>query len=261
MGFLDRLLGGGGARWDGTTGTPPSGNGASSLHLGWEVPAGRWSEVRVELTVSEPPAVDRLHFWALQVGFAGGGSGGGGAHLGLQWYPRHPGSTAANWGGYGPSGGELAGGPLAVPSATGNPNTGDYPWRAGDPYLLTVRRARRRAPDSAPAWTGVITDVRRGDELELRDLWAGGTHLTGPMVWSEVFADCDGPPSAVRWRRLEVVAEDGTAQSVARARVNYQRIDDGGCATTDSSVDGDAFVQRTGTARRTRTGTVLELAT
>lgn len=254
MGFLGRLLGGGAPRWDGTAGTPPSGNGASSLHLMWEVPDGRWREVRVELTVHEPPVVDRLHFWALQVGF-----GGGGAHLGLQWYPRHPGSTAANWGGYGPSGGELEGGPLAVPSATGNPNTGDYPWRPGDPYRLTVRRATRPAPDGRAAWTGVVTDLVRGDELELRDLWAGGTHLTGPMVWSEVFADCDAPTSAVRWRRPEVVADDGTVVAVTRARVNYQRIDDGGCATTDSSVDGDAFVQRTGTVRRTRAGSVLAL--
>ena len=258
MGLLDRLFGGGAPRWDGTTGQPPSGNGASSLHLMWEVPAGRWTEVRVELTVVESPTVDRLHFWALQVGF-GGESGGGGAHLGLQWYPRHPGSTAANWGGYGPSGGELAGGPLAVPSATGNPNTGDYPWRPGDPYVLTVRRSPRPAPDGAAAWTGVITDVERGDELELRDLWAGGSHLTGPMVWSEVFADCDAPTTAVRWRRPEVVGDDGTVVAVTRARVNYQRIDDGGCATTDSSVEGDGFVQRTGTARRTRPGSILAL--
>jgi hypothetical protein len=45
-------------------------------------------------------------------------------------------------------------------------------------------------------------------------------------------------------------------------RVNYQRLDDGGCATTDSAVDeeGQGFVQRTGTVRRTPPGARLALS-
>ncbi len=50
-----------------------------------------------------PPAVPRLYFWALQVSFASGPRLQGGAHLGLQWHPRYPGSTAVNFGGYGPA--------------------------------------------------------------------------------------------------------------------------------------------------------------
>lgn len=243
-------------RWDGTHGRPPSGNGASSFHLVWEVPSGIWVEVRAVLTVIDPPTVDRLHFWALQVGFGGPG-GGGGAHLGLQWYGAHPGSTAANWGGYAPGGGELRGGPLAVPSATGNPNTGDLPWRPGDPYRLVVRRAPAPAPDGAAAWQGIVVDLVRDHELVLRELWGGGTHLTGPMVWSEVFADCDAPSSAVRWSELEVVDADGVVHRARRVRLNYQRIDDGGCAATDACLDSVGVVQRTSVPRRHRQGTAL----
>ena len=149
MGVLDRLLGR--PRWDGTTGRPRSGNGASSSHLVWELPAGPYRELSAELTVIEPPVVPRLHFWALQVGFAG--PGGGGAHLGLQWHPDHPGSTAANWGGYGRDGRQLEGGPLAVPSATGNQNTGDLAWRPRSPYRLVVRRSERTPPSGSVAWS------------------------------------------------------------------------------------------------------------
>lgn len=247
-----------GPRWDGRSGRPPSGNGASSFHLIWELAAGPFVEVRAELRVSIPPAVDRLHFWALDVGFAE--PDGGGAHLGLQWYPPHPGSTAANWGGYAPQGGELRGGPLAVPSATGNANTGDFPWRAGAPYRLVVRRSDGDAPPGHVAWTGVVVDLEHGEELALRDLWSPGTRLVRPMVWSEVFAECDAPTSEVRWRALEAITESGAVVTARRVRVNYQRLDEGGCVTTDSSVAGDEFVQRTGTERRTRSASVLRLS-
>ncbi len=43
------------------------------MHLYWEVPPQALSEVRADLTVTEPPAVDRLYFWALQVNFVSGG--------------------------------------------------------------------------------------------------------------------------------------------------------------------------------------------
>ncbi len=95
-------------RFDGTTGRPTSSNGASSFHLFWEVGGGPWTAAEAVLEVVDPPTVPELHFWALQVSFTGGGRGGGGAHLGLQWFPIHPGSTAVNWGGYAAGGGELA---------------------------------------------------------------------------------------------------------------------------------------------------------
>ena len=80
------------------------------------------------LEVTTAPQVEALYFWALQVSFTDRGRSGGGAHLGLQWYPAHPGSTAVNWGGYVPDGHELEGTTSALPSATGNVNTRDFPW-------------------------------------------------------------------------------------------------------------------------------------
>ena len=71
-----------------THGFPPSGNGASSFHLGWRLPpgAGHLVSASVTLEVLTPPVVDDLYFWALQVTFPGAGA----AHLGLQWNHRHP---------------------------------------------------------------------------------------------------------------------------------------------------------------------------
>ena len=132
-----------------------------------------------------------LYFWALQVTFAQGGRRFGGAHLGLQWHPRHPGSTAVNWGGYAAAGGELDGSTSALPSALGNPNTRDLTWEPHRPYRLAVTR-----DEQVGGWTGWV------DDLPVRHLFAGGRELTGLMVWSEVFARCDDPPAAVRWSEL-----------------------------------------------------------
>ena len=112
-------------------GTAPSAgrdprNGASSFHLAWDAPTGPWIGADVVLEVTEPPTVPALYFWALQVSFEDRGRAAGGAHLGLQWYPPHPGSTAVNWGGYAPDGRELDGSNSLLPSATGNPNTRDF---------------------------------------------------------------------------------------------------------------------------------------
>jgi hypothetical protein len=249
-------------RWDGTSGKPPSGNGASSFHLFWDVPDHGWTHVEAQLEVLEEPAVPRLYFWALQVGFADGrGRSGGGAHLGLQFYPPHPQSRGANWGGYAPQGGELDGSALTIPSATGNRNTGDLAWHTGRPYLLAVDRTPEPAPDGLAAWAGSVTDLHTGQKTVLRHLWAAGDRLVAPMVWSEVFAHCDEPGTAVRWSGLRLRAPGGDELEVRAVRVNYQRLDDGGCATTDSSVDtgGDGFVQRTGTSRRTAPGARLAL--
>ena len=91
VGWLQRLVGGNAARprWDGTAGRPTSSNGASSLHLFWSVAPHRPSTaVEAVLEVVEPPTVAALHFWALQVTFAGPRVESGGAHLGLQLFDR-----------------------------------------------------------------------------------------------------------------------------------------------------------------------------
>ena len=262
MGWRDRWRQVAGAvRWDGRSGPPRSSNGASSLHLrwvpdadGWEHDGGGIVEVAATLEVTEPPVVPALHFWALQASFAdAGGRVHGGAHLGLQWYPAHPGSTAVNWGGYRDGGGELDGSRSALPSATGNGNTRDFAWRPRTPYRLTIRRV-----GSGGIWSGRVTDVAAGTETEVRTLSCPGDRLVVPMVWSEVFADCDAPSSAVRWRDLRVIHADGTVRRVRRMRTSYEAIADGGCADTDASSPADGgFVQRTSTSRRTAAGAVL----
>lgn len=271
MGWLDRLLGGAGARagWDGTAGRPPSGNGASSCHLFWEVPHGTAPIVAVSVTleVVDPPRTDDLVFWALQASFADpAGRAGGGAHLGLQWYSSHPGHTAVNWGGYASGAGELTGSRSDLPSAPGNANTRDFPWRPGVPYGLRIAAAGpapagRGVPDGATAWRGSVTDLVTGSATVVRELYAPGDRLTGPMVWSEVFAPCDAPGCAVRWSAAAVETADGVAHRVTTATANYQSLADGGCVTTDSTPDGaGGIVQRTGVARRTPQGARLRLA-
>ena len=49
-------------------------------------------EAEAVLEVLVAPSVAELSFWALQVGFVADGRDAGAAHLGLQWYPAHPGS-------------------------------------------------------------------------------------------------------------------------------------------------------------------------
>ena len=57
------------ARWDGTSGRPCSSNGASSLHLTWDVPAApaddAWVVADAVLEVRSPPEVLALYFWAM----------------------------------------------------------------------------------------------------------------------------------------------------------------------------------------------------
>src|SRR3954468_17624618 len=108
-----------------TSGRPPSGNGASSFHLWWRLPAvsSPMVSVSVDCEVVVEPKADALYFWALQVGFAGGGAG----HTGLQWLPSSAGvRKAVNWGGYGSDGRELAGTESPMTNIEGNPNTRGY---------------------------------------------------------------------------------------------------------------------------------------
>lgn len=246
-------------------GRPPSPNGASSLHLRWET-AGELAEAAVSLTVVEPPSVPALYFWALQVDFwslgAGAGRQGspaGGAHVGLQWHPGHPGSTAVNWGGYGPDGGELEGSRSPLPSGSRSPNTRDYPWRPGVGYRLHVGRApgAPAVPEGRTAWRATLTDTSSGVRVDVRDLWVPGDRIAGAVMWSEVFARCDDPPVTVRWSEPGATSPTGTTVVVETMSVNYQSHTDGGCANTDAWATEEGWFQRTGTTRTTPQGALL----
>lgn len=248
------------ARWatERTTGFPTSSNGASSFHLRWHL-GGDLREVSVTLEVLEPPSVPRLYFWALQADFAGpGGRHAGGAHLGLQWHPSHPGSRAVNWGGYDARGAELHGNESALPSALHNPNTRDLWWSERTPYRLTIERAPAEADrHGLQAWRGTVTDLTNGHATVVRDLYLPGDRISGAVMWSEVFARCDDPSVAVRWSDPSATTLDGATVRPDRLSTNYQTHADGGCANTDSSPDGVGIVQRTNTERATPTGAVL----
>ena len=261
MGWLDRWLGAGAPPFDGTSGHPPSGNGASSFHLFGELPAGQWVGAEVVLEVLEPPSIEALYFWALQVNFMDGGRETGGAHFGLQWFSAHPENAAVNWGGYAAGGGELSGSTSLLPSRANNVNTRDFLWVAGQAYRYRIIACPAGGPKGITAWRGSITDLDSGHETVVRDLWAAGDHIAGPMMWSEVFAACDDPSVMVRWSDTCVIAADGTRAGVERFVVNYQSRSDGGCATTNSSVsiDGRGLEQRTNTRRRTPHGATLAL--
>ena len=175
--------------WEGTSGRPSSGNGASSLHLFWATPTGRWRSVAATIEVVEPPAVPDLHFWALQASFvdASGASAGAG-HLGLQHHTPHPGATAVNWGGYGGDGAILDGSRSSLPSATANPHTRDFDWASARPYRLRIEVVGPAPDGRRTAFRGSVEDLATGTVTVVRDLWAHGDHLGSPMVWSEVFA-------------------------------------------------------------------------
>jgi len=253
-GFLGRSAGASrpAAQGQRVTGDPPSANGASSLHLFWGLD-GHFAAAEVTLEVLEPPAVDRLYFWALQASFSDGRRELGAAHLGLQWHPSYPGSTAVNWGGYRSGAGELDGSVSALPSTLDNPNTRDLAWRPATAYRLRIERC-----DEPGAWRGLVVDPGRGP-VEVRRLYGGGTHLCSLMTWSEVFARCEHPPATVRWSDPVAHDDDGRAHRPATVTVNYQAHADGGCANTDAYADATGLCQRTGTARRTPLGATLSV--
>ncbi|MFN0088875.1 MAG: hypothetical protein ACKVWR_01185 [Acidimicrobiales bacterium] len=242
-------------------GDPTSSNGASSLHLFWELP-GPLSQVSAVLEVVEAPTVERLYFWALQASFTGPGEAGGAGHIGLQHHAAYPGGGACNWGGYDAAGSILDGSSSALPSALGNPHTRNYRWRPGRRYRLTIEHApRHEQPGGAvTAWLGSVTDVEAGERTEIRSLVARGRALHAPMVWSEVFARCDHPTTLVRWTELAGRTTDGAVVTPRTVTVNYQSHAQGGCANTDSFLDAHGrLCQRTNTERTTPQGARLRL--
>jgi len=233
------------------TGTPPSGNGASSFHLHWQMPPSTpLVGVQATFEIVDPPQVDHLYFWALQASFGDGRRSHGGAHLGLQWNDRYPGHTAANWGGYHHSGRILDGSLSPLPSTPDDPNTRDYPWQARNPYRFRITRV-------TDGWRGEIADFVTGRSVAIRDLYAPGTQLISPIVWSEVFAACDDPQVLVRWSGFGALTVDGDVVRPGAVRVNYQAYEAGGCSNTNVLFDGDGIIQATNAERAVPQGSVV----
>ena len=228
-----------------TTGRPPSGNGASSFHLWWRLPERvPLVAVSVDLEVVVEPGADALYFWALQVGFSGGGAG----HTGPQWLPASAGvRRAVNWGGYGSHGGELRGTESPLASIDGNPNTRAYEWSTGEPHRLAVERGEQ-------GWRATI------DGVLIRELFGDGDFLVDPVVWSEVFARCDSPSVVVRWSGFEATTADGQVVRPEGLAVNYQAHAQGGCDNTTVAVDESGVSQITNADRTVPQGTVLDVS-
>jgi len=242
-----------------TSGDPRSANGASSFHLVWELPQTPLIEVSATLEILEQPAVRRLYFFALQVTFASERRLRGGAHLGLQWNPGFPGSTAANWGGYGPTDAGsrlLAGSRSPLKSSRNDANTRDFSWKAGRRYRLRVAPSPDGPPD-VHAWRGTITDLETGIETVVRDLYTEGAYLAAPMVWSEVFARCEQASVSARWSDMHAVTASGEELRPQRVRVNYQSHTDGGCDNTSVVVDELGVIQTTAMERQIPQGALL----
>lgn len=235
------------------TGYPTSSNRASSFHLHW-LPRVELSELSVILAVTSPPEVEDLHFWALQASFAGSDGVTGGGHLGLQWHSSYPDRGAVNWGGYDRGGSIISGTESSLPSILGNPHTRDFPWLTGVDYLLRIRA------DQPGWWAGEVTNVGSGTSTVVRSLNGGGDRLVLPIVWTEVFARCDAPPSAVVWSRPAGVMLDGSAWEPDSYSVTYQREEDGGCSNTNVAALPHGVAQITGTSRNTPHGAVIPTA-
>ena len=229
------------------------GGGASSVHLWWQgldraLPVVSAS---VTLEVLQAPVVSEVYFWALQATFHDGARAHGVAHLGLQWNPRHPGSTAVNWGGYADGAdvrSVLSGTPSELPSEPADPNTRDYPWLVGEAHRLCIERG-------SSGWWGSVTgpdDVRR----PVRQLLAGGDRLVDLVVWTEMFAGCQEPETVVRWTDPTFVLADGTAARPPTMTPSFPRE---GCPNTDVRATPDGLYQFTNRARTTRDWAVLSV--
>jgi hypothetical protein len=106
-----------------------------------------------------------------------------------------------------------------------------------------------------------VTDLTTGQATVIRDLLVPATGLASPVVWAEVFADCDDPPTEARWSQLQASAGPGQVFTPTSARLTYQAHADGGCANTLSYAEGGSFVQVTSLpAPRRPSPEVLRLA-
>jgi hypothetical protein len=236
------------------TGQPTSANGASSFHLWWALPpSGTLREVAATLEIRRPPVRPVLYFWALQVGFARRGRGLGGAHTGLQWHPAAP-AGAVNWGGYGPDGNELGGVGGDLPQVDSD-NTRAWAWYPGRPYRLRIW-----SPDPG-LWRSTVTDLVDGRRVDIRDLRVDADELVQPVVWAEVFARCDDPPSEAYWSELSALDDGGRTVTPTSLRVTYQSPAEGGCANTEVRQVDRGVLQITGldAPRRGRLGDVLRV--
>jgi hypothetical protein len=236
------------------TGPPASSNHASSFHARWELHATRLRAVSVVLEIVSGPTTPSLYFWALQASFGQGSARRGAGHIGLQHHPSYPGSGAVNWGGYhdrSTGGGVLDGSSSSLQSSLGNPNTFDYPWEVGRRYRLEINRS------DPGRWLGSVTDLASGDRTVVRELYVDAEHLVSPMVWSEVFADCDAPPVVVRWSSPSAVGTDGQFVTPTAVSLSYQSERDGGCSNTSTTCEDGWLVQQTSTERVHGHGTRL----
>ncbi len=239
------------------SGRPESRNGASSFHLWWRgLPPGQtFTEVSVVLQIVAPPEGERKYFWALQASFMDGDQRLGAGHLGLQFDHRHPGNGAVNWGGYQTGGEELEGTVSPLPGARPTPNTRDYAWRPGRRYRLRIFPT----PGEPGWWRGEVTDLTTNEVTVVRDLKAGGNGLATPVVWTEVFADCDARSSTVRWSDFTVRLRNHTVSRPSRVAVSYQSFDRGGCTNTDVQPSTGAVNQITNVPRVTAHDTEIHL--
>jgi hypothetical protein len=251
--WLRSKFGGAGER---TSGRPTSSNGASSLHLRWDVPTSeRVIGTSVYLEVDKRPAIADLVFMAMQVSFSD--PAGGGAHLGLQHHPGFPHRSAVNWGGYAPEGGLLTGSASELPSTPDDANTRDFKWRAGERYKLEVTRGHELS-NGGWSWVGSVAG-ENGIRTVVRELFSRGSTIRDPIMWVECFAPCDAPSFSVRWSDAAVRTADDEEIPVRSMRVNYQSASVGGCTNTTSFVDGSSFIQRTNMERSTRQNARLSL--
>lgn len=210
------------------------------------MPPVRLRAVSAVFEVRQAPTSSSLYFWALQATFVDDDRRRGAAHLGLQHHPAYPGNDAINWGGYADAaagGGELDGTGSSLSSTLGNPNTFDYPWRAGRRYRLQIAAAGQGS------WRGSVTDQETDTTVIVRDLHVTADHVTQPIVWSEVFADCDASQVEVRWSDLAAATVDGELVRPTGLALTFQREGDGGCSNTSSMVEDGWLVQRTNSER------------
>jgi len=238
------------------SGYPTSSNKASSFHARWLGGPRHVVAVEVDLTITATPQSDDLRFFALQASFADRTTSYGAGHLGLQWISWHPGMTAVNWGGYYSPGsgqaGELPGTVATLPSAVNNVNSRDFAWSAGIAYRLSIERG-------IEGWAGIVTDLSTGNRTVVRDLISRGDRLTSVVMWSEIFAPCEGPEVEVRWSEPRWIDVDGVSHPVPQVQLSYQSVADGGCSNTSTVVEGSAVVQRSATPRTNAQDSVLHL--